>query len=101
MASYRQTVLTSFQEVEDGLSTLRILSQELQQQDEAVSSSERYLAIATNRYTLGIDGYLNVITAQAVLLNNRRTAATLRFKQVAANVLLIKALGGGWQGLEP
>ena len=100
VASYRQTVLTSFQEVEDGLSTLRILSKELQQQDEAVSSSERYLAIATNRYTLGIDSYLNVITAQAVLLNNRRTAATLRFKQVAANVLLIKALGGGWQGLE-
>ena len=98
VASYRQTVLASFQEVQDSLSTLRILSKELQEQDAAVSSSERYLAIATRRYMLGIDSYLNVITAQAVLLNNRRTAATLRYNQMAANVLLIKALGGGWGG---
>ena len=98
VASYRQTVLASFQEVQDSLSTLRILSKELQEQDAAVSSSERYLAIATRRYMLGIDSYLNVITAQAVLLNNRRTAATLRYNQMAANVLLIKALGGVWGG---
>jgi len=97
VASYRQTVLTSFQEVEDNLSTLRILIRELKQQDAAVDSSERYLDIATKRYKLGIDNYLSVITAQAVLLNNRRTAATLRLNQINATVLLIKALGGGWE----
>ena len=96
VAGYRQTVLTSFQEVEDNLSTLRILVRELEQQNAAVESSERYLSIATSRYKLGIDNYLNVITAQAVLLNNRRTAATLRLNQMNATVLLIKALGGGW-----
>ena len=95
VAGYRQTVLTSFQEVEDCLSTLRILSKELQQQEAAVNSSQRYTEIATQRYTSGIDSYLNVISAQAILLNNRRTAATLRFNQLSANVLLIKALGGG------
>jgi len=93
-------VLTSFQEVEDNLSSLRILARELQQQDAAVASSERYLSIAMNRYKLGIDSYLNVITAQAVLLNNRRTAANLRFNQMAATVLLVKALGGGWDAAQ-
>ena len=96
VAGYRQTVLTSFQEVEDNLSTLRILARELKQQDAAVDSSQRYLDIATKRYKLGIDNYLSVITAQAILLNNRRTAATLRLNQMNATVLLIKALGGGW-----
>jgi len=100
VASYRQAVLTSFQEVEDNLSSLRILARELQQQDAAVASSERYLSIAMNRYKLGIDSYLNVITAQAVLLNNRRTAANLRFNQMAATVLLVKALGGGWDAAQ-
>ena len=96
VATYRQTVLTSFQEVQDNLSTLDILSRELKQQDAAVESSQRFLTLALNRYTLGIDSYLNVITAQAVLLNNRRTAATLRLTRMNATVLLIKALGGGW-----
>jgi NodT family efflux transporter outer membrane factor (OMF) lipoprotein len=96
VASYRQTVLTAFQEVEDNLSAMRILARELQQQDEAVKASERFLALAKDRYKLGIDSYLNVITAQAVLLNNRRTAATLRLNRTNATVLLIKALGGGW-----
>jgi NodT family efflux transporter outer membrane factor (OMF) lipoprotein len=97
VATYRQTVLTSFQEVEDNLSTLRILVRELKQQDAAVDSSQRYLDIASKRYKLGIDNYLSVITAQAILLNNRRTAATLRLNQMNATVLLIKALGGGWE----
>jgi outer membrane protein TolC len=88
--------LTAFQEVEDNLSTLRILSQELQQQEAAVKASERYLTLAKERYTLGIDSYLNVITAQALLLNNQRNAVSVRAQQMTSSVQLIKALGGGW-----
>jgi len=97
VANYRQTVLTAFQEVEDNLSTLRILSQELQQQDAAVASSRRYLTLADVRYKSGIEIYLDVITAQTTLLNNQRTALNLQMQQLTASVQLIKALGGGWQ----
>jgi len=96
VANYRQTVLTAFQEVEDNLSTLRILSEELQQQDAAVESSQRYLTLANDRYTSGVDIYLNVIIAQTTLLSNQRTALNLRMQQMTASVQLIKALGGGW-----
>jgi NodT family efflux transporter outer membrane factor (OMF) lipoprotein len=96
VANYRETVLTGFQQVEDNLSTLRILSQEIQQQDAAVKSADRNLQIATDRYKLGIDPYLNVITAQATLLSNRQTAVILRMQQMTASVQLIEALGGGW-----
>jgi NodT family efflux transporter outer membrane factor (OMF) lipoprotein len=96
VANYRQTVLTAFQDVEDNLSALRILSKELHEQDAAVASSERYLALANDRYKLGIDSYLNVITAQTTLLSNQRTAMNLRMQQLTASVQLIKALGGGW-----
>jgi len=96
VASYRQTVLTAFQEVEDNLAALRILSRELEQQNEAVVSSQRTLALATERYRTGIDSYLNVITAQTTLLTNQRTAVNLQMQQMTASVELIKALGGGW-----
>ena len=96
VANYRQTVLTAFQEVEDNLSTLRILSQELQQQNAAVASSQRYLTLANVRYKSGIEIYLNVIAAQTTLLNNQRTALNLQMEQLTASVQLIKALGGGW-----
>ena len=96
VANYRQTVLTAFQEVEDNLSTLRILSEELQQQNAAVESSRRYLTLANDRYKSGIESYLNVITAQTVLLSNQGTAMNLRMQQMTASVQLIKALGGGW-----
>jgi NodT family efflux transporter outer membrane factor (OMF) lipoprotein len=96
VANYSQAVLTAFQEVEDNLSTLRLLSQELQEQNAAVNSSERYLTLANDRYRLGIDSYLNVITAQTTLLSNQRTAVNLRMQQIIATVQLIKALGGGW-----
>jgi outer membrane protein TolC len=96
VANYRQTVLTAFQEVEDNLSTLRILSQELQQQNAAVASSQRYLTLANVRYKSGMDIYLNVIAAQTTLLNNQRTALNLQMEQLTASVQLIKALGGGW-----
>jgi outer membrane protein TolC len=72
------------------------LSQEIRQQDAAVASSQRYLNLANDRYKLGIDSYLNVITAQTTLLSNQRTALNLRMEQMTANVQLIKALGGGW-----
>jgi NodT family efflux transporter outer membrane factor (OMF) lipoprotein len=96
VASYRETVLTAFQQVEDNLSTLRILSAEIQQQDRAVQAAARSLAISTDRYRLGIDPYLNVITAQTILLTNQQTAVNLRMQQMTASVQLIEALGGGW-----
>jgi len=96
VANYRETVLTAFQEVEDNLASLRILSKELQQQDAAVASAQQYLDLANDRYRLGIDSYLNVIVAQTALLNNQRTAMNLRMEQMTASVQLIIALGGGW-----
>ena len=96
VANYRQTVLTAFQQVEDNLSGLRILSVEIQQQDTAVASATRNLTIATDRYKLGIDPYLNVLTAQILLVNNEVTAVNLRTAQMTTSVLLIEALGGGW-----
>jgi NodT family efflux transporter outer membrane factor (OMF) lipoprotein len=96
VANYRQTVLTAFQEVEDNLSSLRILSQELQQQNAAVESSQRDLTLANARYQSGLDSYLDVITAQTTLLTNQRTALNLQMEQMTASVQLIKALGGGW-----
>jgi len=96
VANYRETVLTAFQQVEDNLSTLRIISLEIQQQDTAVNSAERNLSLATDRYRLGIDPYLNVITAQTTLLTNQQTAVTLHQQQMTATVQLIEALGGGW-----
>jgi NodT family efflux transporter outer membrane factor (OMF) lipoprotein len=99
-ANYRQTVLSAFQEVEDNLASLRILSTEIEQQDAAVSSSQRNLNLANDRYRLGIDSYLNVITAQTTLLGNQRQAITLRLDQMTASVQLIKALGGGWEAAD-
>ncbi|HUO33661.1 MAG TPA: efflux transporter outer membrane subunit [Candidatus Acidoferrum sp.] len=96
VANYRETVLTAFQQVEDNLASLRILSQEVQQQDAAVRSAQRNLDLATQRYKLGIDPYLNVITAQTTLLTNKQTAVNLRIQQMTASVQLIEALGGGW-----
>ena len=96
VANYRQTVLTAFGQVEDNLAALRILANEIQQQDQSVESSQRLLAIATERYRLGIDPYLNVISAQTALLGAQQTAVSLRLQQLTADVQLIEALGGGW-----
>jgi len=98
VANYRQTVLTAFQGVEDNLAALRVLSVELKQQSDAVASSLRYLNLAKDRYRLGIDSYLNVITAQTTLLANQRTELNLRVEQMTAGVQLIEGLGGGWDG---
>jgi len=96
VANYRQTVLTTFQQVEDDLSSLRILSEQIHQQDAAVKAAQHNLDLATDRYKLGIDPYLNVITAQTTLLTNQQTAVNLRGLQMASSVSLVEALGGGW-----
>jgi len=96
VANYRQSVLTAFQQVEDGLSGLNCLSQASTTQDAAVGDSRRALELANNRYVGGITSYLDVITAQATLLNNQRLATQLLGQQMLMSVLLVKALGGGW-----
>jgi NodT family efflux transporter outer membrane factor (OMF) lipoprotein len=96
VANYRQAVLAALQEVEDNLAALRLLSTEAAEQQAAVSASEQYLTLATDRYKLGIDSYLNVVTAQAALLNNQRAALTVHQQQLVATVQLIRSLGGEW-----
>jgi NodT family efflux transporter outer membrane factor (OMF) lipoprotein len=96
VASYRLTVLNAFEEVEDNLSTLRILTQELQQQNAAVNSAAYYLTLANARYQSGLEGYLEVLTAQITVLTDRQAALNLQIQQLTASVQLIKALGGGW-----
>ena len=96
VANYRQTVLTGFQEVEDNLAALRILEEEAAAQDDAVNAAHLSLIVSTNDYKEGTVSSLNVITAQIAELANRRTAVTILNNRMSASVLLIKALGGGW-----
>ncbi|MBZ5521785.1 MAG: efflux transporter outer membrane subunit [Acidobacteriia bacterium] len=96
VANYRQSVLNSFQEVEDGLAGLRILSEASQTQQKAVEAAQRALQIATDRYTGGLVTYLDVITAEQTLLDNQRLAAQILRQRLVTSVGLIKALGGGW-----
>jgi len=93
---YRQTVLTSFQEVEDNLAALRILEQEAKTQDAAVAAAEHSLALSNNRYKGGVANYLEVTTAQSAALADERAAVDILTRRMAASVLLIKAIGGGW-----
>ncbi len=95
-ATYRQTVLAAFQQVEDNLSALRILEQEAAAQDQAVRAAQRSLDISTAQYKSGITDYLQVITAQTALLSNQTTAVTILTGRMLASVLLVQALGGGW-----
>jgi NodT family efflux transporter outer membrane factor (OMF) lipoprotein len=96
VAIYRQTSLTAFQEVEDNLAALRILENETQQQDQAIASSKDSLHLFTNRYQGGADTYLQVITAETIELANERNAIDILRRRMDASVLLVKALGGGW-----
>jgi len=96
VATYRQTSLTAFQEVEDNVAALRILENETQQQQQAVASSQESLQLFTNRYKGGVDTYLQVITAQTIELANERNAIDILRRRLDASVLLVKALGGGW-----
>jgi NodT family efflux transporter outer membrane factor (OMF) lipoprotein len=96
VAAYRQAVLTGFQEVEDNLAALRILEEQAQVQNQAVASANQALALTNNQYQAGTVSYLNVMTAQTAALSNRQTAVQLQGDRLNAAVLLVKALGGGW-----
>jgi outer membrane protein, multidrug efflux system len=96
LAQYRQTVLVAFQEVEDALAGLEVFAGAATSQGRAVGDSQRALNIALNRYTGGLVTYLDVVTAQQSLLSNQREAAQIQGGQLVASVMLVKALGGGW-----
>ena len=100
VANYRQSVLTAFQEVEDGISNLKTLSLALSTQGKAVDDARRALDIANNRYVGGVTNYLDVITAQTTLLSNERLETQLLGQQMVSSVYLVKALGGGWDASE-
>jgi NodT family efflux transporter outer membrane factor (OMF) lipoprotein len=96
LAGYRQSVLTAFQQVEDALATLRILTEQIQQQHKAVESATLALQLETTRYQNGLDPYINVVTEQNALLTAQQTMAQIEIQRAAASVQLIEALGGGW-----
>ena len=96
VAAYQQTVLTGFQEVEDNLSALRILKDEIAVQQKAVESAKKAVQLTTNQYKAGIVSFLEVMVTQAATLTNENTLVSLQGQQLVNSVLLIKALGGGW-----
>ena len=96
VATYRQTTLTAFQQVEDNLAALRVLAQEAEEQRRAVAAAQESLQLATNRYEGEVDTYLLVITAQTIALTNELNAVNILLRRMNASALLIKAIGGGW-----
>ncbi len=96
VAAYRQSALTAFQEVEDNLAALRQLETEAQQQRLATQSAQQSMDLFETRYEGGIDTYLQVVTWQTSALNNERNDIDIMRRRLEAEVLLIKALGGGW-----
>ena len=98
VADYRQTVLVAFQQVEDNLSALNSLADEAASQDRATSAANLSLKLTTNRFNAGAVSYLDVVTAQTIALTNQRTADQIAARRMDASVLLLKALGGGWNG---
>ena len=95
-AQYRDVVLVALREVEDALSTLRVLGEESTVQAAAVAAAQQSMALSNNRYRGGVTTYLEVVVAQAASLQAQRNALNLLRRQMAASVLLVKALGGGW-----
>jgi len=96
VASYRDTVLNAFREVQDDVTGLTVLDQAYRSQDKAVDSARRTLDIATSRYVGGLVNYLDVVNSQQALLNNEQELAVIRGQRLVTSVLLVKALGGGW-----
>jgi len=96
VANYRQTVLTAFQQVEDNVAALRVLEDEAQAEDQAVKAAQNALDISTYQYKAGTVNYLAVITEQAILLQDQVQAVNILTRRMSASVLLIEALGGGW-----
>jgi NodT family efflux transporter outer membrane factor (OMF) lipoprotein len=96
VATYRQTVLTAFQQVEDYLAATRILSQQTLKEREAVDSAQKFLDLELGRYETGIDPYINVLTAQTTLLNAQQSLTSTQVQESTAAIELVQALGGGW-----
>jgi NodT family efflux transporter outer membrane factor (OMF) lipoprotein len=96
LAAYRQSVLTAFQQVEDSLSEVRIISEQLIKQQEAVASAEKYVQLEQSRYDTGIDPYIDLASAQITLFSDQQGLASLQIQQMTASVQLVQALGGGW-----
>jgi len=96
VADYRQTVLTAFQQVEDNLAALRVLENEAAAEEQAVKAAQNSLDISTYQYKAGTVNYLTVITEQAILLQDQVQAVSILTRRMSASVLLIEALGGGW-----
>jgi NodT family efflux transporter outer membrane factor (OMF) lipoprotein len=96
LAAYRQTVLSAFQQVEDGLAEVRILSKEIQQEEQAVESAQTFLKLEQARYDTGVDPYLDVLVAQTTVLADQQTLNSLQVQQMTYAVALVEALGGGW-----
>jgi NodT family efflux transporter outer membrane factor (OMF) lipoprotein len=96
VANYRETVLTSFQQVEDNLAALRILEGEARVQDRAVVDAQKYLELSVKRYKGGVTSYLEVTTAQTAALSDEVTAVNILGRRMVNAVLLVQALGGGW-----
>jgi NodT family efflux transporter outer membrane factor (OMF) lipoprotein len=96
LANYRQTVLTAFEQVENYLAEVRILSQQIQQQQQAVASDQAALDLEMARYQTGMDPYINVVTLQTTLLVGQQTLANLQIEQMTGAVALVGSLGGGW-----
>jgi NodT family efflux transporter outer membrane factor (OMF) lipoprotein len=96
LAAYRQSVLTAFQQVEDALAEVRILSDQIQRQQEAVDHSATYVKLEQTRYDTGIDPYIDLVLAQTTSYSNQQGLASLQIQQMTASVALIEALGGGW-----
>jgi len=96
LANYRQTVLSAFQQVEDGLAEVRILSKEIQQEQEAVDAAQTFLKLEQGRYDTGIDPYIDVLVAQTTVLADQQTLNGLQVQQMTYAVALIESLGGGW-----
>jgi NodT family efflux transporter outer membrane factor (OMF) lipoprotein len=97
-ATYRQTVLNAFQQVQDGITGLSVLDGAAKQSHEAVGDAQRLLSLASDRYSGGLVAYLDVITAQQSLLNSERQDVQIHGQQMTLSVALVKALGGGWEG---
>jgi NodT family efflux transporter outer membrane factor (OMF) lipoprotein len=96
LASYRQTVLAAFQNVEDSLAEVRILSKEIQQEQQAVDSAQTFLKLEQGRYDTGIDPYIDVLIAQTTVLADQQTLNALQVQEMTSAVSLVEALGGGW-----
>ncbi len=96
VANYRQSVLTAFQEVQDDVTGLTVLGQARETQQLAVDAARRTLELSEDRYKGGLVSYLDVVTAQQNLLNNEQEAAVIQGQRLVTSVLLVKALGGGW-----